>query len=100
MAIIIQITAVLLVKIARCVQKPQPVQLFGEPVQWVDTARYLGGDPRHTAELIDSKSEGRQHRGWACLALTLIHKRCSAVQAAHSSFDGLRVPCQEVFCLH
>jgi hypothetical protein len=42
-AIIIQITAVLLVKIARCVRKLKPVQLFGEPVQWVDTARYLGG---------------------------------------------------------
>jgi hypothetical protein len=25
----------------RCIQTPRPVQLFGEPIQWVDTARYL-----------------------------------------------------------
>jgi hypothetical protein len=29
-------------KTARCIQRPRPVQLFGEPIQWVDTARYLG----------------------------------------------------------
>jgi hypothetical protein len=35
-------TAVLFAKTTRCIQRPRPVQLFGEPIQWVDTARYLG----------------------------------------------------------
>jgi hypothetical protein len=35
-------TAVLFAKTTRCTQRPRPVQLFGEPIQWVDTARYLG----------------------------------------------------------
>jgi hypothetical protein len=26
----------------RCIQKSRPVQLFGEPILWVDAARYLG----------------------------------------------------------
>jgi len=25
-----------------CLPNPWPVQLFGKPIQWVDTARYLG----------------------------------------------------------
>jgi hypothetical protein len=33
---------VLFVKAARHVQKPRPVQFLGEPIQWVETARYLG----------------------------------------------------------
>jgi hypothetical protein len=35
-------TAVLFAKTTRCIQIPRPVQIFGEPIQWVDTARYLG----------------------------------------------------------
>jgi hypothetical protein len=34
-------TAVLFAKTTRCIQRTRPVQLFGEPIQWVDTARYL-----------------------------------------------------------
>jgi hypothetical protein len=26
----------------RLIQKPRPVQLFGEPILWVDAVRYLG----------------------------------------------------------
>jgi hypothetical protein len=33
---------VLFVKTTRCVQRPRPPQLFGEPIQSVETARYLG----------------------------------------------------------
>jgi len=29
-------------KVGRHFPKPQPDQLLGEPIQWVDTARYLG----------------------------------------------------------
>jgi hypothetical protein len=34
-------TAVRFVKAARRIQKQRPVQFLGEPVQWVETARYL-----------------------------------------------------------
>ena len=30
-------------KTGRRIPKPRSVQLFGEPIQWVDDARYLGG---------------------------------------------------------
>jgi hypothetical protein len=35
-------TAVLFVKAARRIQKSRTVQFRGEPIQWVETARYLG----------------------------------------------------------
>jgi hypothetical protein len=35
-------TAVLFVKAARRIQKPRAVQFLREPIQWVETARYLG----------------------------------------------------------
>jgi hypothetical protein len=35
-------TALLFVKAARRIQKPRNVQFLGEPIQWVETARYLG----------------------------------------------------------
>ena len=35
-------SAMLFAKIGRRIPKPRSVQLFGEPIQWVDDARYLG----------------------------------------------------------
>jgi hypothetical protein len=35
-------TAVLFTKSARSARQPRPVQFLGEPIQWVQTARYLG----------------------------------------------------------
>jgi hypothetical protein len=35
-------TAVLFVKAARRIQKPRSVQFLGEPIEWVESARYLG----------------------------------------------------------
>jgi hypothetical protein len=35
-------TAVLFAKAARSVRQPRPVQFLGEPIEWVQTARYLG----------------------------------------------------------
>jgi len=32
----------LFAKSSRCIPKPQSVQLFGQPIQWVDGVRYLG----------------------------------------------------------
>jgi len=32
----------LFAKTGRCIPKPQAVQLFGEPIQWVDDVRYVG----------------------------------------------------------
>jgi hypothetical protein len=34
-------TAVLFAKTTRRIQGPRPPQLFGQPIQWVETARYL-----------------------------------------------------------
>jgi len=34
--------AMLFAKTGRRIQNPRAVQLFGEPIQWVDVARYLG----------------------------------------------------------
>jgi hypothetical protein len=33
---------VLFATTTRCVQRPRPPQLFGKPIQWVETSRYLG----------------------------------------------------------
>jgi len=38
----IVIISMLFAKAGRRVSKPRPVQLFGEPIHWVDTACYLG----------------------------------------------------------
>jgi hypothetical protein len=35
-------TIVFFVKTARSIQKPIPMQLIGQPMQWIETARYLG----------------------------------------------------------
>jgi hypothetical protein len=37
-------SAMLFTKVGRRIPKPRPVQLFGEPIRWVDIAHYLGGD--------------------------------------------------------
>jgi len=34
--------AIIFVRAARRFMKPRPVTLFGEPIEWVDTTRYLG----------------------------------------------------------
>jgi len=33
--------AIIFVRAGICFLKPRPVQLFGEPIQWVDTIHYL-----------------------------------------------------------
>ena len=35
-------TAMIFARTGRCFIQPRPLTLFGEPVQWVNTARYLG----------------------------------------------------------
>jgi hypothetical protein len=35
-------TVVLFAKTARRIQRPRPVQFFGEPIHWVETEKYLG----------------------------------------------------------
>jgi hypothetical protein len=35
-------TAALFAKTARSARQPRPVQILGEPIQWVQCARYLG----------------------------------------------------------
>jgi hypothetical protein len=36
-------TAVVFAKAARRARQPRPVQFLGEPMEWVETARFLGG---------------------------------------------------------
>ena len=45
-------------KASRRIPKPRPVHLFGKLIQWVDTAPYLGGDPRYTADPVESYRSG------------------------------------------
>ena len=40
--------------------QPRPVTLFREPIEWVDTTRYLGGDPRYTTRLVASHRPGQE----------------------------------------
>jgi hypothetical protein len=61
-----KITAALFVKAAKCIQKPRTVELFGEPVTWLDTAQYLG--VTHDIQLTwstDINLVGRQPKDWA-----------------------------------
>jgi hypothetical protein len=40
--------------------QPRTVTLFGEPIQWVDTTRYLRGNPRYTTQLVTSHRSDRK----------------------------------------
>jgi hypothetical protein len=44
-------TPVLFAKASWHNSKPHPIQLSGEPINWVDRAHFLGVDPRYTADL-------------------------------------------------
>jgi hypothetical protein len=63
-------TAVLFVKAARRIQKPRAVQVLGEPIQWVETARYLGVtlDTQLTWSHASTRWERRRLNDWACWA--------------------------------
>jgi hypothetical protein len=63
-------TAVLFAKTARSARQPRPVNFLGEPIQWVQTARYLGVtlDSRLTSSAhVDQVGRG-QPKDWSCLA--------------------------------
>ena len=47
-------TALIFARAGRRFIQLRPVTLFWEPIQWVDTTRYLGGDPRYTTHLVAS----------------------------------------------
>jgi hypothetical protein len=67
--------AVLCAKTAKCVRKSRTVQFLGEPIEWAETARYLGVtlDTRLTwsAQTNQVRKRG-QLKYWACLAPSLI----------------------------
>jgi hypothetical protein len=58
------------------VSKPRPVQLLGKPIQWVDTARYLGVilDTRMTwsSHIVQVRKKAVQRLG---LLSSLLHRR-------------------------
>jgi hypothetical protein len=39
-------TATIFARTGRRFIQPRPVTLFGEPIEWVETTRYVGGNPR------------------------------------------------------
>jgi hypothetical protein len=51
-------TAVIFLRARRLILKPRPLQLFGEPIQQVDTSHYPGSEPRYTADLVASYRSG------------------------------------------
>jgi hypothetical protein len=53
-------TVALLVKTGRRIQGPGQNSFLGELIEWVDTARYLGGDSWYTADLTDTNDCGRK----------------------------------------
>jgi hypothetical protein len=97
-------SALLFAKFGRCILKPRPVQLFGEPIQWVSTGvTLIHGSP---SQLISIRLERKQHKDCRCLDLSKQEKWClhqqrsSAVQGAHPTFDGLCVRHLEGHHLH
>jgi hypothetical protein len=103
-------TAVIFVKAARRFRKPRPVEFLGELIQWVETARHLGValDTELTwpARVDQVGKKAAQGLGVLGPSLTgevscpVCQKRCSALQAAHPSYDGLRMSDLEVRCSH
>ena len=53
-------TILIFARAGRRFTQPRPLMLFGEPIQWVDTARYLGGDSRFTTQLVASHRPGQE----------------------------------------
>jgi hypothetical protein len=94
-----KISTFLFAKASRCIPKLWPVQLFREPIQWVDTSHCRGmtltrGLPGH---LISVRLERKRRRDCKCWDLSK-QEKSSAVQGAHPTFDGLHVPRLEVHC--
>jgi hypothetical protein len=70
---VLKSSAMFFVKAGRCIPKPQPVQLLGEQIQWVDTACYLGVNldaPAHQVNSYRSGEKREQHRNWECWDLS------------------------------
>lgn len=51
-------------KSGRCFLKPRPVQPFGEPIQCVDTPRYLGLTHGWPGRLISTRLERKLPKVW------------------------------------
>jgi hypothetical protein len=101
---VLKSSMILFPKAGRRIPKPWPVHLFGEPIQWVDTSRCLGVtlDSRLTwsTHINQVRNKAAQRLGMLGLLLnrvSVLHQEwSSAVQTAHPSYDGLRVPHLEV----
>jgi hypothetical protein len=87
-------TPVLFVKAARSIHKPREVQFLGEPIQWVQTARYLGVtlDTQLPGRRKSTRWERRQEKR------PVGQKGRAALQAAHLFYDGLCISDLEVRC--
>lgn len=90
----------LVAKAGRHIPKHSLVQIFGEPIHWVDTARYVGLtlDTRLTwSTHIDQVSKKAAQRLGVSVPLLNRSSGLSVRNIAdHPSYDGLRVPRLEV----
>jgi hypothetical protein len=61
-------SAMLFAKASRHILKPRPIELLGKPIQWVNTARYLGVTFIHRSpgRLILIRLKRQRHRAWEC----------------------------------
>jgi hypothetical protein len=90
----------------RRIQRPRPVQLFGEPIQWAETAWYLAItlDTWLTWSVninqVGRKAFERLGVLGPLLNKSVHQKQCVALQAAHLSHDGLCMPDLEACCPH
>jgi hypothetical protein len=100
----------LFAKAGRCIPTPRLVYLFGGQIHWDNTARFRGAirDTRLTwsspIEQVRKKAAQRLGVLGPLLnrrsGLSVCQKWSFAVQAAHPSYDGLRVPVREVCRSH
>jgi hypothetical protein len=68
----IAINAMLFAKAGKRISKPRPVQLSGEPIQWVDAAHYLGVtfDKRLTWSTHIDQVRKKAAQDWECWDLS------------------------------
>jgi len=87
-------------KAGRRIPKPQPVKLSWEPIRWVETACYLGMILDTwliwSTHIDEMRKKATQGLGVFRPLLNTGSEWSSAVQAAHPSHDGLRVPSLQV----
>ena len=95
-------TAIIFARARRRFIQPRPVTLLGEPIQWIDTTRYLGLalDTRLIWSPHIDQVRKRTAQKMGMLGPLLCQERSPAIQAAYPPHEGLCVPRVEDRCPH